>query len=256
MIERIEEYKQVNGVDILKVICKPTAKFPNGSYFYAPAEALSLVQNYNWFLHQAGNKVQVIAKVGSGCVKNICFHKELFKFYQGYDWNGEIDHINMIEYDNTDNNLNAISSSQNNYNKFVKGYFYHNRDKCFQPRIVIDSRHYYPFSAVHREDDACILQNNEQIYLRDKLGTDYYMFDFKKYRRGSEDILDLERTGKISEEVATYMHILKYADNAWYYLRYDLREYFREYHIPVPKYSIDEQGFMVHSITGQRLCPF
>ena len=82
------------------------------------------------------------------------------------------------------------------------------------------------------------------------------MFDFKKYRRGSEDILDLERTGKISEEEATYRHILRYADNAWFYLRYNLEDYFRQYHIPVPKYSLDTQGFMVHLITNQRLCPF
>ena len=31
------------------------------------------------------------------------------------------------------------------------------------------------------------------------------------------DILDLERTGQISEEEAIYRHVLRYAaDNAWY----------------------------------------
>lgn len=98
--------------------------------------------------------------------------------------------------------------------------------------------------------------NIERVWLREKLGTDYYIFDFLKYRRGSEDLLDLERTGVLSEEEATYRHILRYKDNAWYYLRYNLEQYFKDYNIPVPKYSLNEQGFMIHPITGKKLCPF
>lgn len=259
MVERIEEYKQVNGVFILKVFLKPTAKYPMG-YFYAPSEAIELVQKYNWYLHQSGNRIEVIASVYDGyCQKIIYFHKELFKFYQGYNWSEDIDHQNHIEFDNTDNNLNAVTHQQNLFNKFTKGYSYRNdcSTGAFRPEILINLRHYRPFSVVHREDEACILQNNiEEVLLRDKLGTDFYMFDFLAYRRGTEDILDLERTGVISEEEAIYRHILRYKDNAWYYLRYNLEDYFRQYNIPVPQYSLDTDGFMVHPITGQKLCPF
>lgn len=255
---KIEEYRQQNGVLILKVFCKPTKRFLNGGYFYVPAEAVSLVQKYNWYLDQSRNRVVVMAITGSDyCRKGILFHKELFKFYQGYDWNGDIEHINMIEYDNTDNNLNAVTRQQNGFNKLTKGYFYNNRDKNFQPQIVINSKTYCPYSVTHREDEACIKQSYlEQVILKEKLQDQYYMFDFFKYRRGDESILDLERTGKISEEEAIYRHIMGYSENAWYYLRYGLEQYFKDYNIPVPKYSLDTNGFMVHPITGKKLCPF
>lgn len=259
MVERIEQYRQVNGVFILKVFLKPTVKFPEGrNFFYSPAEALSLVQKYTWCLNQQGNRVYVVAHKGSDyCVKTIRFHKELFKFYQGYDWQEEVDHINMIEFDNTDQNLNAVSHKQNQYNHFTKGYRYNNDWGHFQPQIKINSKLYCPFQITHREDEACMKQNYlEQVILKEKLQDQYYMFDFFKYRRGSEDILDLERTGIISEEEATYRHILKYSENAWYYLRYNLEDYFRQYHIPVPKYTLDTNGFMVHPVTNQRLYPF
>lgn len=83
-----------------------------------------------------------------------------------------------------------------------------------------------------------------------------YRYSFLKDRRNDLDILDMERTGKITEEEAVYRHVLRYAaDNVWYYYRYSLADYFRCYHISVPKFSVDIDGFMVHSITGQRLCP-
>lgn len=267
-VERIEEYKQTNGVDILKVCMKPTAKFPNGGYFYAPAEAIDLVNKYTWHL-QANGKNLVCVEASdntSAYYKNsrfhhdlLQFHTELFRFYQGYKWQEDIDHVNMVEIDNTDENLNAVTRRQNGFNRVTKNYSTNTRFKpaSFQARVGIDAIRYQPFKCVRREDEACNAQNYlEQVWLRERLGEQYYMFDFKKYRRGSEDILDLERTGQISEEEAIYRHILRYADNAWYYLRYGLQEYFKENHIPVPQYSLDEQGFMIHPITGQKLCPF
>ena len=256
-VQKIEEFQQKNGIYILKVICEPTSKFPNG-FFYAPAEAFDLVQKYTWCLKQAGNRVYVIAHTGSDyCRKTILFHKELFKFYQGYDWNGDIDHLSHIEFENTDETLNAISHQQIRYNMFTRGYSYSNDCGYFQPRISLNSRNYRPFSVIHREDEACMKQHYlEQVWLKEKLQDQYYMFDFLKYRRGSEDILDLERTGIISEEEAIYRHILRYADNAWYVLRYGLEDYYKQNHIPIPQYSLDTNGFMVHPITNQRLCPF
>lgn len=232
MVERIEEYKQMNGIGILKVFCKPTANFPEGyNYFYTLSEAIELVKKYSWHLNQSRNRVQVVASIRSNYVqKTILFHKELFKFYQGYDWQDEIDHLNMIEIDNTDNNLNAVSRQQNGFNKFTRGYSYYKDWGTFQPKVVINSKTYRPYSVTHREDEACILQNRlEQVDLRSLLGTNYYMFDFKKYRRGSESILDLERTGQISEEEAIYRHIIGYSNNAWYYLRYNLQDYYNQY---------------------------
>lgn len=257
MVESIKEYKQLNGVSILKVFLKPTAKFPNGGYFYAPAEAIDLVQKYSWCLAQSRSRVEIRAVIWNGyCSRTILFHKKLFKFYQGYDWQEDIDHINMIEIDNTDDNLNAVTRQQNQFNHFTKGYGYTNKRGYFQPQIKINSKLYF-LPVVRREDEACIKQNYlEQVDLRFLLGTEYYIFDFLKYRRGTEDILDLERTGKISEEEATYKHILRYKDNAWFYLRYNLAEYFKDNHIAVPEYRLDAKGFMIHPVTGQRLCPF
>lgn len=262
MVERIEEYRQQNGVDILKVILKPTKKFPEGkNYFYAPSEARSLVEKYTWFLHAEGkNQAYVIAGVYSTYhCSTIYFHAKLFGFYNNYAWQGDIDHRDIIEYDNTEQNLEPVTSQQNNFNKLTRGYVFNIKRKpaSFTARIKIEGKDYYPYSAVRNEVDVCNAQNYaEQVCLREKLGTQYYMFDFKKYRRGSQDILDLERTGQISEEEAIYKHILRYSNNAWYYYRYGLQDYFKQYHIPIPQYSLDEYGFMTHPITGQKLCPF
>ena len=66
----------------------------------------------------------------------------------------------------------------------------------------------------------------------------------------------MERTGHISEDEAVYRHVLRHAaNNAWYYHRYNLTEYFRDNHLKVPDYAIDEEGYMTHPITGQKLCP-
>lgn len=250
-IERIEEYRQQNNVDILKVYIKPTKAFPSGGYFYSPAEAIDLVKEKGWFLVKSGNGVVLMSRHG---VTNTYFHQELCKFYHGM-YVDCIDHVNMVEIDNTDENLNAVSSKQNLHNRFIKGYSYRADHNRFTPRFSYDFTELTKYEAVYTENEACILQNviENEIY---KELNDFYIFDFKKYRRGSEDILDLERTGQISEEEAVYRHILKYSDNAWYMLRYGLEDYYKENHIPIPQYSLDSNGFMVHPITGQKLCPF
>lgn len=171
-----------------------------------------------------------------------------------------IDHINMVEIDNTDENLNVVTNQQNSLNKFTRGYILgagKNLKLLFRPQICLNGQIHYSFGYMYREDETCIKQNYlEQIDLRKMMGVSYYQFDFKKYRRGSEDILDLERTGIISEEEAIYRHILKYSENAWYMLRYGLEQYFKDNNIPIPQYSLDSDGFMVHRITGQKLSPF
>lgn len=49
-VERIEQYRQLNGEDVLKVILKPTKAFPDGAYFYADASDEKLVRQYSWYL--------------------------------------------------------------------------------------------------------------------------------------------------------------------------------------------------------------
>ena len=255
-----EYYTQQNGVKVIKVVLKPTRVFPEGSnYFYAPREAESLVDSYCWYLHKHSKKgIEVIAyNHGWGTSKTLYFHKELFEFYRGYDWNEDIDHISLVELDNTNDNLNAVSHQQNGFNKFVKGYSYRKNKNHFQAKYKLNGKVYCPFSTTHREDEACIQANYvDKVILKEELGDDYYRFDFLKYRRGSEDILDLERTGQITEDEAIYQHIMRYADNAWYYLRFGLQEYFTEHNIPVPEYNLDADGFMVDRLTGKKLCPF
>lgn len=250
-----EVYKQKNGVEVLKVILKPTNKFPEGmNYFYAPAETIDLVNHYKWCLFGRAEGGYVSCHSNE---ETVLFHRKLYEFYHGYVCQEGIDHINQVEFDNVDQNLNVITHQQNSYNCFTKGYASIYSRKCFRAEIKLSRKKYLPFRVTHTEDEACIQQNHiEKVWLKEKLGADYYMFDFLKYRRGSEDILDLERKGIISEEEAIYHHIMKYADNAWYYLRYNLEEYFNDNHIPVPKYDLDTEGFMVDKITRKRLCPF
>ena len=97
----------------------------------------------------------------------------------------------------------------------------------------------------------------ETVYLKPKMQEDYYMYDFLKDRRKDLDILDLERTKKISPEEAVYRHVVRHAkDNAWYFYRYNLAEYFRDNHISIPSYDLDNQGFMIDKVTRKQLCPF
>lgn len=255
---RKEYYTQKNGTEIIKVILKPTKVFPEEGYFYCPREAEELVDSYCWFLRKDRNRIRVTAnKYNGGTSKTLLFHKGLFEFYHGCDCQDYIDHINMIELDNTDANLNAVTNQQNSFNTYSKGYFYSVRYKNFRASYKLNDKVYRPFSITRKEDEACTQANYiDKVILKEELGNEYYRFDFLKYRRGSEDILDLERTGKIDEEEAIHQHIMRYANNAWYYLRFGLQEYFEKHNIPVPEYLLDEQGFMIHPETGKKLCPF
>ena len=109
----------------------------------------------------------------------------------------------------------------------------------------------------HHIYDKCVRTEEEAIQSAYLLEIEYedYRYDFMKDRRHDLDLLDMERTGKISEDEAIYRHVLRYADNAWFYYRYNLTRYFADNHIPFPRYSLDSDGYMTHPITGQRLCP-
>ncbi len=158
-----------------------------------------------------------------------------------------INHINMIEFDNVNMNLDKVTNQQNQWCKVSKGYSIIGRS--FQPRIAANFRHIRA-KCVRTEVEA--IQSVHQL----EVTHENYRYEFLKDRRKDADILDMERTGKISEEEAVYRHVCRYAlDNAWYYYRYSLADYFKNNHLKVPAYFIYSDGFMTHSITGQRLCP-
>lgn len=248
----------MDGTDILKVFCKPTKNFPEGNnYFYVDVDAEPLVNAYCWYLGGRKPHSYVLASRSDGRLA-YKLHRELAHDYLESYPDYFIDHISMIEFDNCDVNLNFVSNSQNQYNLFCKGYANVRSMHGFSPRIKIINDTFYPFGQLLKyEDEACRLQHTiETEWLQEQLGSEIYNFSILEYRRGSLDILDLERTGQISHEEANYRHILKYADNAWYYYRYGLQDFFKEHHIPVPEYSLDAEGYMIDKITGKKLCPF
>ena len=246
-VERIEEYVQKDGTGVLKVILTPQKAFPNGSYFYCDAEDIDLVEGYTWYLDIHRNTAYVKAFWGSG---NIKFHQELALKKLGH-YIECIDHRNRIGFDNCDENLFSVSSLENEHNKVTRGYHDEARSdykKGLIWRVLIKDGK-AKFYTVQNEVEACISRCN--------LEKEHYVnpYGFILDRSQALDLLDLERTGKISADEATYRHVMKYADNAWYYYRYGLEDYFKQNNIPVPQYALDEQGYMVHPITGQKLCP-
>ncbi len=243
-VKGIEKYRQQNSEDVLKVILKPTQKFPEG-YFYCDACDEELVKNYTWCLHTQ-RYPYVIANLGSSYNQQTKqFHQEkAFNILDEYP--NYINHINGVEFDNVNQNLDKVTNQQNSWARPSRGYLIAGRS--FQPHVAVNSR------QIH---DKCTRTEVEAIQLAYQLELQYedYRYDFLKDRRKDADILNLERTGRISEEKAVYHHVCRYADNAWFYYRYNLTEYFRDNHLKVPDYAIDEEGYMTHPITGQKLCP-
>lgn len=243
-VECIEKYRQKNGDDILKVILKPTKNFPEG-YFYCDSCDEELVRSYTWCLHKQ-KQPYVVAHFGDFYSHQTkLFHKE--KAFNILSYSPDcINHIDGIEYDNVNMNLDVVSQQQNIWCKPSRGDYI--AGQSFQPRIKVNSQ-YICAKCVRTEVEA--IQSAYQL----EVTYEDYRYEFLKDRRKDIDILDLERTGKISEEEAVYRHVLRYAaDNAWFYYRYNLAEYFRDNHISIPVYTLDSKGYMTHPITGQRLC--
>ena len=237
----IERYRQKNGDDILKVILKPTKNFPDG-YFYADACDEELVRSYTWCL-KSQKKPYVVAD----SYQTLRFHREkkhnLLGYYPDY-----INHVNGIEFDNVNQNLDKVTNQQNLWARPSKGYHKDKRFRSFEPYVAVNSR-LIRAKCVRTEIEACQVAYQLELQYQD------YRYDFLRDKRKDTDILDLERTGQISEDEAVYRHVLRYADNAWFYFRYNLAEYFRDNHLRIPAFSLDSQGYMVSPITGQHLCP-
>lgn len=245
-VEDIRKYRQKNGNDILKVMLKSTKLFPEGAYFYCDASDEELIRSYAWGSYNQKEPYVRTTIWSYYSQQTLYFHREKAYSILG-NYPDYINHINGIKFDNVNMNLDVVTSQQNQWCKPSKGYVIIGRS--FQPKIVVNSRLIWA---------KCTRTEVEAIQSAYQLELQYqdYRYDFLKDRHKDLDLLDMERTGKISEDEAIYHHILRHAvDNAWYYYRYNLADYFRCYHIPVPNFSIDSDGFMVHPITGQRLCP-
>ena len=242
-VAKIEEYS-VTGV--AKVILKPTRVFPQG-WFYTDMKHIDLVKRYGWHLDKIGKNL-VCVKAYTNFQQKIRFHQALAEKILNYIPDC-IDHINLLEIDNTDRNMNIVTSQQNQKNKPSQGYI--SRGIGFLPQIYLDKKAYYDKSYKSEAEAALATYYLRQQYFLD------YDYNFFLDRRNDLDIVDLQYTGKICEEEATFRHVMRYArDNAWYIYRYNLFDYFRQYNVPIPQFSLDSQGYMIHPITGQRLCPF
>lgn len=243
MVERIEEYG-----DILKVILKPTKKYPNG-HFYTDNNSIArqLIENYTWFLYKYNKNIYVVAHACGQ--KTLCFHQEYAKQVLGY-YPDYIDHINGLEIDNRDSNLNIVTNQQNIRNRPTIGYSFV-QSHVFTPNYTLDR------AVIHRgsyktEPEALLATYN----LRKEIYADYN-YNFFLDRRNDLDIVDAELTKKITSQEAIYLHVKRYVENnSWYAYRYNLFDYCKQNNIVIPSFSLDSQGFMIDKITGKRLCPY
>lgn len=252
-IERIEQYG-----DVLKVFTKKTKQFPQGMYFYVDSSERDLIESFTWSVKRDKDRILVrLSTINAVYKKDSFLHQVLAMKYLNYK-PSMIDHINLVAIDNVDKNLNIATNQQNQYNRPVRGYIFNPTTNLFQVPVKVNGVTHYPYKGASNEFEACLLRHTvDTDYLSSILDTDYYIFDFLKYRAYDLDILDLERTGAISQEEATYRHVRRYVDdNPWYVYRYGLEEYCKDNHIVIPNFTLDEQGFMIHPITGQRFCPY
>lgn len=231
----------------MKVILKPTKKFPEG-YFYTDDNEITreLIENYSWFLDKKEKRLYVKAH----CLnENISyFHIEyaykVLDYYPSY-----VDHISGVAIDNRDSNLNVVTNQFNSRNKPTRGYSL--RNNRFRVRYLFSNQEISAGSYKNEVDALVTIFSMHKQYYSD------YNYNFLLDRRDDSDIVDLELTGQITKEQATELHVRRYVENnPWYVYRYGLEDYCKEHDILVPDFDIDSQGFMINPVTRQRLCPY
>lgn len=237
----------------IKVILKPTKNFPEGkNFFYTDNNdiAINLVKNYPWGL--LSNKSGRISVMANLTYSSNSFNREYALALTGKDL-GNIAFLNSVGFDCRECNLEPMSRKYYIRNQITKGYevieqyghFY------FGTKMIITDNHTYSGLGAKNEFEVIKLVN-----LREKeLYSDFY-FDFKRYRRGSEDILDKEICDIYTPEQATYEHVKRHVEsNPWYAYRFGLEDYCKENGIVIPDFDLDKDGFMIDKITGKKLCP-
>ena len=238
MVDRIEQYG-----DTLKVILKPTKKFPVG-YFYCDADAIDLVKSYSWCLGRQGKNIFVSAYTYSQV--RVLFHQKYAYKVLGY-YPDCIDHINGLEIDNRDINLNVVNKQRNARNKPSIGYNFKIIKNYFQPYYVLDRKVY--FKGNYKTEPEALLATYQ---LRQEVYSDYD-YDFFEDRHNFENLLDLEVKGIVSHEEANYLRAKQLIEsNPWYVYRYNLFDYCKENKIVIPNFSLDSEGFMISPVTGKR----
>lgn len=245
-VERIEEYRMKNGMDILMVHLAPAPNLPSGSFFFADAEDIDLVNELTWFI-RTSETPYILAHIGEYKYnKQVRFHQYLAYKKLGY-YPQYIDHRNGIEFDNIDLNLFNITSSENSHNKFIIGYTYNKSRNKFRGMYKLNGEVKQRYGS---EYEACIFRNKQES----ENDSHYYCLELD--RRDSLDILVEERKGIISEEEAIKKHLEKYKDNAWYYYRFGLEEWYKLFNWEIPKFTLDDIGYMRHHITNEKLSPY
>lgn len=244
-IQNIEIYG-----DYIKVILKPTKKFPEGSnYFYTDnnSTARELIESYSWFLGQYSKNIYVVA-YAYGQI-NLKFHQEYAKrvlgFYPDY-----LDHLDGVAIDNRDTNLNVVNQQQNTRNRPTIGYGFDARCGFFQPNCYLGIQIYR--GSFKSEPEALLAT----FHLREEVYSDYN-YQFLEDRRNFEYLVDKEVKSIITHEEANYIRAKQLIENnPWYAYRYNLFDYCRENNIKIPEFKLDSQGFMISPLTNERLCPY
>lgn len=247
-VERVEQYITLAGDKILKVILKPTKAFPVG-YFYTDDNlvARELINEHNWHLGKQNKNTYVVAYSYQGKLR---FHQEYAKRILGY-YPDYIDHLNGVELDNRDANLNVVTQQQNIRNRPTIGYCFNAYRNYFHPYCTLNNKQI--FSGNYKSEPEALLATYR---LRQEAYADYN-YNFYLDRRNDLDILDAELTSKITSDYATYLYAKRYAENnPWYIYRYNLFEYCKANNIMIPSFTLDKDGFMINPATGTKFCPY
>lgn len=240
---RILEYKQKDGRDVLKAILNPSKAYPKGSYYYADAEDIALVEQDCWHVMQ-----DKYTRYVSGRFERCSRFHQCLMLRHGVTELLHIDHLNHCGFDNCMCNLKNVTPAYNTLNRMTWGYKpIGSSGRGWRAKLDVPN---YISDCASNEVEACqIIYDLEQQYLP-------YHYNFLEDMSNDIDILDLERTGQISHEEAVYRHVKRYSNNAWYYYRFNLEEYYRDYNLPIPQFSLDKCGAMICDLSGRRLCPY
>lgn len=258
----IKEYRQQDGTDILSV--SPYGVSDERACTLINAEKYDVLNKFGRDWRISLNSFNEYPISG-----NHMLHREVYG--ESLPSNIALDHQNHVKFDNVSSNLNPVTPLQNMQNKMYRRYI--NDPKRFIVRLPVDTgripeemfrlglivkvdknRGYIYSHEYNNEADACRVAGlMERVYK--KYNPDYNAFDITKYMKDDVRTLLALRKGEIGQEEADFLHLSSYKNNAWYVLRYNLEDLFMSFNIPIPKYSLDENGYMIDPISNIRLCP-